>query len=96
VILAVVEEAVSDLGGFVPCGLGMDRGLSLLTGGPRSVLRGRLSKSGGRALGLLDRGAFQETLDLALDSVPLDNGWLRHCSEQDCRRSEVLTGPIKD
>jgi hypothetical protein len=79
--LVVIEGMVLDRGGFVPCGLGMDRGLSLLTGGPCLVLRCRSSKLGGRALALLDRDAFQEILDLARYMMPLGGAWLRHCSE---------------
>jgi hypothetical protein len=57
-VLTVFEEAVSDHGGFVSCGLEMDRSFSLLAGGPHSVFQGGLSKSGGRTLGLLDYNAF--------------------------------------
>ena len=81
VILVVAKGVVLERGGFVPCGLGMDQGLSLLKGGPRLVLRGGPSKSGGGVLDLLDRGSFQETLDLTLDSAHLGSGWIRHYSE---------------
>jgi hypothetical protein len=80
-ILVVAKGVVLEHGGFVPCGLEMDQGLSLLKGGPRLMLEGGASKSGGRALDLLYRGALQETLDLTLDSAHLGSGWLRHYSE---------------
>jgi hypothetical protein len=95
-VLTVVEEAVSDRRCFVSSELGMDRGFSLLAGGPRSVFRGRLSKSGGGTLGLLECSTFQENFDLTMDSAPLGGRWLRHCLEQDYRRSEVLIGHVKD
>lgn len=88
--------SVLDCRGFVSCGLGMDRGFSLLARGPRLVFRGGLLKSGGRTLGLLYCDAFQETFDVAVDSVALGDGWLCHCSEQDYDRCEVMTGPVKD
>jgi hypothetical protein len=36
-VLTVVEEVISDHGGFVSCRLGMDQFISLLARGPRSV-----------------------------------------------------------
>lgn len=70
-VLTVVEEAVSDHGGFVSCRLDMDRSFSLLVGGPHLVFQGGLLKSGGRTLGLLDCSTFQHTSDLAMDSTPI-------------------------
>jgi hypothetical protein len=49
--------------------------------------------SGGRALGLSDRGALQEILEFSLDMPPLGGGWLRHRSEQYCRCSQILADP---
>jgi hypothetical protein len=49
--------------------------------------------SGGRALGPSDRGILQEILEFSLDTLPLGGGWLRHCSEQYCRRSQILADP---
>jgi hypothetical protein len=40
-----------------------------------------VSPPGGRALGSSDSGIFQEALELALDTLPLGGGWLRHCSK---------------
>lgn len=89
------------VGGLGPWGLCLllawdGPNFSLMAGGPRLVYRGRLSKSGGRTLTLLDCCAFQETFDIVVDSVPLGGGWLYYCLERYCRRSEVLTGPVKN
>jgi hypothetical protein len=45
------------------------------------MLRGVSSPPGGRALGLLDSGVFQEALELALDTSPFGGGRFRHRSE---------------
>jgi hypothetical protein len=49
--------------------------------------------SGGRALGLSDRGILQEILEFSLDTPPLGGGWLWHRSEQHCRYSQILADP---
>jgi hypothetical protein len=49
--------------------------------------------SRGRALGLSDHGVLQEILEFSLDTPPLGGGWLRHRSEQYCRRSQILADP---
>jgi hypothetical protein len=49
--------------------------------------------SGGRALGPSDRGILQKILEFSLDTPPLSGGWLRHCSEQYCRCSQILADP---
>jgi hypothetical protein len=52
--------------------------------------RGVSLPSGGRALGPSDRGAFQEILELPLDSPTLGGGWLRHRAEEHRGCSQVL------
>jgi hypothetical protein len=74
-------EAVQGYRGPVSCVLGMDRGFPYVSGGQGVMLRGAPPPSGGRALGLLDCGIFQEVLEFVLDTSPLGGGWLRHCSE---------------
>jgi hypothetical protein len=73
-----VTEAIP--GGKCPlsCALGVDRGLAHASGGRCAMLRGASSPPGGRALGSLDGDVFQEALELALDTSPLDGGWLWH------------------
>jgi hypothetical protein len=81
VVVLLVFEAVQDRRGPVSCGLGMDRGFSLMLGGLDVMLRGASLPSRGRALGILDCGVSQEILEFALDTLPLGGGWLWHCSE---------------
>jgi hypothetical protein len=57
------------------------------------MLRGIPLPLGGRALGLSDRGILQEILEFSLDTPPLGGGWLRHCSEQYRRYSQILADP---
>jgi hypothetical protein len=77
----LVAKAIQGCRCFVSCVLGVDRGLAHVSGGRCVMLRGASSPSGGRALGSSDSGIFQEVLEFALDTSPLDGGWLRHCSE---------------
>jgi hypothetical protein len=51
--------------------------------------------SEGRALGLSDRDILQEILEFSLDTPPLGGGWLRHCSEQYRRCSQILATPLE-
>jgi hypothetical protein len=57
------------------------------------MLRGVPLPSGGRALDPSDRGILQEILEFSLDTPPLGGRWLRHRSEQYCRRSQILADP---
>jgi hypothetical protein len=77
----LVVEAIPDSRCPVSCVLGVDRGLTHVSRGRCMMLRGAPSPSGGRALGSLDGGIFQEILEFALDTSPLGGGWLRHCSK---------------
>jgi hypothetical protein len=77
----LVTEAIWGCGRPVPCALDADRGLPHVSGGRCAMLRGAPLSSGDRALGSSDRYVFQETLEFALDTLPLGGGWLRHCSE---------------
>jgi hypothetical protein len=60
------------------------------------VTRDGLSESRGQALGLLDRGAFQELPKFTVDATSFDGRGLRHGAEQGRSSREALTGPIKD
>jgi hypothetical protein len=81
VAVLFAAEAIRGCGRPVPCALGADRGLLHASGGHCAMFRGAPSPSGGRALGSLDCGIFQEILEFALDTPPLGGGWLQHCSE---------------
>jgi hypothetical protein len=48
----------------------VDRGFPHESGSRGAVLRGVSLPSGGRALGLLDRGILQEILELSSDPLP--------------------------
>jgi hypothetical protein len=49
----------------------------------------------GRALGLLDSGAFQELPMFAVDAASLGGRRLWHGAEYDRSHCETLTGPVK-
>jgi hypothetical protein len=60
----VVYDVLRDRGCLVPLGvLGMNRGLSLLSGGLGRLLRGRLASPRGRTLGLLHGSGLEESSD---------------------------------
>jgi hypothetical protein len=60
----VVDDAFMDRGRLVLLGmLGMNRGLSLLSGGLRRLLRGKPASPQGRTLGLLHGSGLEESLD---------------------------------
>jgi hypothetical protein len=62
--LAVVGDGLRGRSYLVSPGrLGMNRGLSLLTGGLDELLRGRLASPRGRALGLLHGNGLEEFSD---------------------------------
>jgi hypothetical protein len=77
----LVAEAIRGCRRPVPCALGVDRGLPHVSGGCCVMLRGVSSPPGGRALGSLDNGVFQEALELALDTSPFGGGRIRHRSK---------------
>jgi hypothetical protein len=57
--------------------------------------RGVPLPSGGGALGPSDHGAFQEILELPLDSPPLGGRWLRHLTEKHRCCSQVPADPTR-
>jgi hypothetical protein len=50
----------------------------------------------GRALGLVDHGAFQKPPKFAMDTASLDGGGLWNDAEQEWCRCEALTGSVED
>jgi hypothetical protein len=60
----VVDDAFTDRGHLVPLGvLGMNRGLSLLSGGLHRLLRGKPTSPRGGTLGLLHGSGLEESSD---------------------------------
>jgi hypothetical protein len=58
----VVDDAFTDRGRLVPLGvLGMNRGLSLLSGGLGRLLRGKAASPQGGTLGLLHGSGLEES-----------------------------------
>jgi hypothetical protein len=69
---AVVDDAFTDRGRLVPLGvLRMNRGLSLLSGGFRRMLRGKLASPRGETLGLLHGGGLEESSNFITGSTGL-------------------------
>jgi hypothetical protein len=71
VVMVLVAEATRGRGRCVARAPGVDRGFPHESGSRGMRFRGVPLPSGGGALGPSDRGAFQEILELPLDSPPL-------------------------
>jgi hypothetical protein len=89
----LVAEATRGRRRCVPRVPGVDRGFPHESGSCCAMLQGAPLPSGGRALGPSDHGVLQEILEFSLDTLSLGGGWLRHCSEQYCRCSQILADP---
>jgi hypothetical protein len=77
--LVIVDDAFTDRGRLVPlwCRLGMSRGLFILLGGLRRLLRGKPTVPQGGTLGLLHGHRFEETLNFIMGPTGLGgNEWL--------------------
>jgi hypothetical protein len=96
--LAVVDDALTDRGFLVPlfCGLGMNRGLFLVSGGLRRLLRGKPVTPRGGNLGLLHGGSLEETSNLIAGPAGLGCRWLRHIAEKHGGSNNVLAGSVED
>jgi hypothetical protein len=90
VAMVLVAEAARGRRRGVARAPGADRGFPHESGSRDMRFRGVSLPSGGRALGPSDRGAFQEILELPLDSPTLGGGWLRHHAEEYRCCSQVL------
>jgi hypothetical protein len=78
----VVDDAFTDRGRLVPLGvLGMNRGLSLLSGGLRRLLRGKPASPRGRTLGLLHGSGLEESSDFITGAPGLEVRWLGHVTK---------------
>jgi hypothetical protein len=72
--------------------LGMNRGLSLLTGGLRRLLRGKHASPGGRTFGLLHGSGLKESSDFIMGSTGLGVRWLGHIMKEHGSCDHVLAG----
>jgi hypothetical protein len=70
-VMVLVAEATQGRRRCVVRAPGVDRGFPHESGSHGMIFRGVPLPSGGGALGSSDRGAFQEILELSLDSPPL-------------------------
>jgi hypothetical protein len=96
--LAVVDDALTDIGCLVPlrCGLRMNQGLFLLSRELRRLLRGKPAVPRGRTLGLLHSRSLKETSNLIAGSAGLGCRWLRHIAEKHGGGDNVLAGSVED
>jgi hypothetical protein len=72
--------------------LGMNRGLSLLMGGLRRLLRGKPASPGGRTLGLLHGSGLEESSDFITGSTGLGVRRLGHVTKEHGGCDHVLAG----
>jgi hypothetical protein len=76
--------------------LGMNRGLFLLSGGLRKLLRRKPAAPRGRTLGLLHGRSLEETSNLIAGPMGLGVRWLRHIAEKHGDGDDVLVGSVED
>jgi hypothetical protein len=95
---AVVDDAFMDRGCLVPPGgrLGMNRGLFLLSGGLRRLLRGKSASPQGGTLGLMHGSSLEESSDLIAGPTGLRVEWLRHITKKHGGCDNVLAGLVED
>jgi hypothetical protein len=94
-VMVLVAEAARGRRRGVARAPGVDRGFPHESGSRDMRFRGVPLPSGGRALGPSDRSAFQEILELPLDSTALGGLWLRHRAEKYRCCSQVLADPTR-
>jgi hypothetical protein len=94
----VVDDAFTDRGRLVPLGgvLGMNRGLSLLSGGLRRLLRGKPASPRGRTLGLQHGSGLEESSDFIVGPTGLGVRWLGHVMKEHGGRDNILAGLAED
>jgi hypothetical protein len=96
--LTVVDDALTDRCCLVPlrCELRMNRGLFLLLGGLRRLLRGKPTAPRGGTLGLLHGRSLEETSNLIAGSAGLGCRWLSHVAVKHGGGDNVLAGLVED
>jgi hypothetical protein len=94
----VIDDAFTDRGRLVPLGggLGMNRGLSLLSGGLHRLLRGKPVSPQGRTLGLLHGSGLEESSDFIMGPMGLRVRWLGHVTMEHGGRDNILAGSAED
>jgi hypothetical protein len=93
----VVDDAFTDRGRLVPLGvLGMNRGLSLLSGGLRRLLRGKPVSSRGGTLSLLHGSGLEESSDFIAGPTGLEVRWLGHVMKEHGGRNHVLASSTEN
>jgi hypothetical protein len=96
--IAIVDDAITDRGCFVPsCSrLRMNRGLFLLLGGLRRLLRCKHVAPRGRTLGLLHDHSLEETSNLIASPMGLGGRWLGHVAEKHGSGGDILASSVED
>jgi hypothetical protein len=94
----VVDDTFTDRGRLVSLGglLGMNRGLSLLSGGLRRLLQGKPASPRGRTLGLLHGSSLKESSDFIAGPTGLRVRWLGHVTKEHGDRDNILAGSAED
>jgi hypothetical protein len=93
----VVDDAFKDRGHLVPLGvLGMNRGLSLLSGGLRRLLRGKPASPRAGTLGLLHGSDLEESSDFITGSTGLEVRRLGDVTKEHGGCDHVLVGSIEN
>jgi hypothetical protein len=94
----VIDDALTDRGHLVPLGgvLGMNRGLFLLLGGLRRLLRGKPASSRGGTLGLLHGSGSEESSDFIVGPTGLGVQWLGHVTKKHGDCDNIMAGSTKD
>jgi hypothetical protein len=95
---AIVNDAFKDKSCLVPLGGGleMNRGLSLLSGGLRRLLRGKPVSPRGRTLGLQHGSGLEESSDFIAGPTGLGVRWLGHVTKKHGGRNNILAGSAED
>jgi hypothetical protein len=93
-----VDGALTDRGRLVPLGggLGMNRGLSLLSGGLRRLLRGKPTSPRCGTLSLLHGNGLEESSDFIAGLTGLEVRWLGHVTKEHGGRDNILAGSAED
>jgi hypothetical protein len=94
----VVDDAFMDRGRLVPLGdgLGMNRGLFLLSEGLRRLLRGKPASPRGGTLGLLHGSSLEESSDFITGPTGLGVRWLGHVTKKHGGYDNIQAGLVED
>jgi hypothetical protein len=95
---SVVDDAFTNGGHLVPLGgvLGMNRGLSLLSGGLRRLHQGKPTSPRGGTLSLVHGSGLEESSDFIIGPTGLGVRWLGHVTKEHGGCDNVLAGSAKN